>query len=1187
MNIFSKIKDQFQEVFGGGPNPIEFGKSIIEGFRGREPEFTEDRAQEFQSQNIGQQLFSPEFAQEAASNTRNLFTGIRDFGVDVLRAFPREGAGAVIEGSARLQGLDPKEQELKRAPEGSVVRKAQDIVFGEEPVRSLSAQGEEVLESFGAGEDVTEKFGLPLGLTFLGLDLLPGGQGKKKIIDELANTRNVSKVQDILRSIGIGDEVSQEAATTIAKTRNTDEIGNIVNNLADIQGVERVVPTTPIPRTIQQFDDLPFEQQDEVFEFLSKDIQDEIFSSVRFADDVGRSPAADIADKIVRGEMKVRVPKGIKTEAVEALGKGTYARVFRNDPTLSTLDELANDVGVSSSELLESIQGAIQRRTVTKQQALETRKATQASIKAERVNRKRTTKELKGVISQVKEEKKLNSTVVSRLKGKYGIKEMKNATPDQLKKVYAEMQDLLPADEFLPMGQVRALQKFGINSTTTKREATRILGDVANWKKRTFTFFNFFKTIDDKIDSIAGKDADKVKEVLTRPRAEAVTKMFEEEIQLKREMREMLNKLGVNDKKARALIMRYGEGRISLDSLKEADSRWSDIVQADKWFRSKYDSLLEETNNVLRKFYPEDKLIPKRQDYYTHFHEMNALWQTVTGKGGDINPVLEGISEFTKPNRRFNPFALQRKGGMSFVEDAGRAFEAYLNPILHNKHLSETIVRHKAVADILAHNTIETRNVNLFIRSLREHANNLANKTNSFDRSLMNNVFGRNALNLINASSRRFGANRIVGNVGSAIMQISGLPTSVLENNIIRTSRGLFVQAVSPLNRAKDPILESRFLIRRYGEKGLRPGETVFPSKIQQGGRILSIPFEFIEQNITKAIWRASFDNAFAQGFRGEKLIQEADEIAERIVGGRAPGEKALAFESGILSLPLQFQLEVNAHAMSWKRNVFDKMFSDPVKATRASIETAATLFLFNTLFEKTMGRTPLPDPIRAATDAAETDTWPEKIGRIAGEGLSSAPGGQFVANLVPQDVKQRIFGRSEVGIYPGGIPLASALSGGFRDPGRFVYDFVLPYGGGQLKKIVEGADALAKGGSYNRSGKLQFPINQSEWLRVVLLGKYSTPTAKEYFDKQRTVLTEKQTVEYFLRTRKGEKPSDVYNDVTKERRQNEYKREIQREIVQQIKNKPNEGLALFELWKKQGIIDSEMEKEIIEALTE
>jgi len=784
--------------------------------------------------------------------------------------------------------------------------------------------------------------------------------------------------------------------------------------------------------------------------------------------------------------------------------------------------------------------------------------------------------------------KELDSGILSRIKEKHGIKEWSNANKEQLQSVLDDLRLLKKGDKMLPKGQVEALKEFGIKITTTKEEAAKMLGEITEWKQKTKTrFFNFFKTIDQKITNTAGKDAEKVKNILTRPREEAVAKMFKEEIKLKTAMKDMLDNFGINNAKDRGLIMRFGEKRMSLEELKKANpNKWQDIIEADKWFRKQYDELLETTNAEMRRLkYPEDKLIPKRQDYYTHAQEFGKMWEVIKNTGGDISPVLEQVSEFTRPNRKFNPFALRRKGGMEFVEDAGKAFEAYLTPVLNNKYLTESIIRHRAVADILAHNTLQSKNLNQFIGSLRYAADNLAGKTNPFDRPLMNFVVGRKGIQLLNMVAQRFGKNRIIGNIGSALMQISGIPNSVLRNNFIRTSKGLLTQAVSPLLGANDPLLKSKALLIRYGEKGLQHGETVFPTITEKGGKLLGIPFVVIEKNISKALWRASFDNAYSQGFRGQELMTKADEIFKSVVGSRAIGEKAMAFESGVLSIPLQFQLEVNTHAQLWKEEVFSKIFKDPVKATRAAIETSITLFLMNTLFEKTMGRTPLPDPIRAIGEATEADSWFEGVGRIAGEGLSSVAGGQFIANLMPEEFKKKYFGRSEVGIYPGGIPIATALSGGFKTPSNYVYDFILPYGGGQLKKILQGIEGLDKMGSYNKAGKLQFPINQNQWLQVITFGKYSTKEAKEYFDKQRQPLTEKQTVEYFLRTQKGENPQEVYKDIMKDRIRKEYEREIIKEVIKKVKDKPDEGFALIQLWKKQGIISNKMEEDIINGL--
>jgi|6_EtaG_2_1085325.scaffolds.fasta_scaffold01192_10 hypothetical protein len=924
-----------------------------------------------------------------------------------------------------------------------------------------------------------------------------------------------------------------------------------------------------------------FEQRVEETAEISKQlgaIREELSSKILGITGVGLMTYLDVT---VGGGVKKKVTKEVFEQAVKEFGEKKTIRLLKEggEPLLKknlrlpsvirptttkgravAEFKLAEAAKKEKKDLLDSIKLDIERgikRGIYKERGL-----------------------IKKKITKMQEQKELSGNALKLLREKNEIREWKNATQKQLDAVLDDLDALKKGDEFLSRPQVISLEEFGIKPWTTKREIGEILGDVTNWKKRNNRLLNSLKTMENRIEVSAGKDADKVKDILTRPRAKAVTGMIDEELTLKTEMREVIfDKLKLKSKKDQALIMRFGEKRMTLEALqKVSPKKWKNIVEADQWFRAKYDELLDSTNTVLRKF--GQKEIPKRKDYYTHFQEVGSLWSGALKKGIEINPALEGISMFTKPNSKFNPFAQARKGG-KFEENAVRAFEAYLAPTLNNKYITPEIIRHNAIADILAYNTMDTKNLNTFIHSLRDAANSLAGKTNPFDRLLMDKLLGRKPIELIRKASQRFAANRIVGSVSAALMQPAAIPSSVLRNGTIKTARGLLMQVGAPLMK-NDPLLKSDFLIRRYGKKNLMPGESVMPTKTAKGAKYLSIPFNVIEKNVTKGIWRASFDTAYREGFRGKKLLTVADEIAASVVGGRAIGEKALAFESGLLSLPLQFQLEVNAHAQLWKTRVFDQIFKKPHKAMKAAVETSISLYLFNTFYEALLGRTPLPDPIRAIQDASDAEDWKEAAGRMIGEGLSSVPGGQFVANFFPQELKKKYFGRSEVGIYPGGIPVINAVEGVFYKKENGIYDFVLPYGGGQLKRIIEGVEGINQKGVFNKKGKLKFPVLPSDAVQVVLFGKYSTEEAKEYFDKQRQPLSEKQTLEYFSRTRKGEDPIEAYEAVAANRIRKELDREIVQTVYQKIRSNSTQGFLLIQLWKKQGIIDDKLEKEIL-----
>ncbi|GAH94222.1 unnamed protein product, partial [marine sediment metagenome] len=55
------------------------------------------------------------------------------------------------------------------------------------------------------------------------------------------------------------------------------------------------------------------------------------------------------------GREKMRVPIGTKTEWMEALGKGKYMQIFRDDPNLDYPDAVASNLGISENELREQI----------------------------------------------------------------------------------------------------------------------------------------------------------------------------------------------------------------------------------------------------------------------------------------------------------------------------------------------------------------------------------------------------------------------------------------------------------------------------------------------------------------------------------------------------------------------------------------------------------------------------------------------------------------------------------------------------------------------------------------------------------------------------------------------------------------------------------------------------------------
>lgn len=83
-----------------------------------------------------------------------------------------------------------------------------------------------------------------------------------------------------------------------------------------------------------------------------------------------------------------------------------------------------------------------------------------------------------------------------------------------------------------------------------------------------------------------------------------------------------------------------------------------------------------------------------------------------------------------------------------------------------------------------------------------------------------------------------------------------------------------------------------------------------------------------------------------------------------------------------------------------------------------------------------------------------------------------------------------------------------------------FVSYLLLPAGGGQIKKSIQGLqmfdDDFPIAGSYTDSGKLRFSVEETPGniAQATLFGQYASKTARQYFDEEHAPLSDKQTKE-------------------------------------------------------------------------
>jgi hypothetical protein len=509
-----------------------------------------------------------------------------------------------------------------------------------------------------------------------------------------------------------------------------------------------------------------------------------------------------------------------------------------------------------------------------------------------------------------------------------------------------------------------------------------------------------------------------------------------------------------------------------------------------------------------------NKRVPKRKNYFRHFKELNSGVTgliNIMGSPYQIDPKLAGISEFTKPKSKWASF-MQQRGFGDYTADAVGGFLDYIRPASYAVHIDPHITKFRQLAKDIADGTQNTKNANNLILFLNDYANSLAGKTNKFDRLIQDMIpGGRKTFAVINWLNRRARANAVLGNLRSSITQIANIPAGIAEvNDPVALSKGMGETLANILGRGSKAIEQSDFITERYVNSVFDKFDTKLASKPKQfAAWLLGAGDEFG----TRFTWNSAYYKALKDGIPNP--TKYADDLTRNVVAGRGIGEVPLMQQSKLFQTFFPFTLEVGNIAHVMGKQIKGKEFSKLITFVIAN-------FVFNEIAESAYGDRPLPDPIDAMMDILSQDdpNFISTIGRLGGETLSNIPGGQTIASLWPEyetDVtsplgdytipsRQQLFGDSDPTRYGTGFLLQEAL----RDP---FYKLALPWGGGQLKKTVQGAEALQEGG-YIKDGKLRYlvPPTTENIAKSLMFGRSATPEAREYFEKDRRPLSEQQT---------------------------------------------------------------------------
>lgn len=697
-------------------------------------------------------------------------------------------------------------------------------------------------------------------------------------------------------------------------------------------------------------------------------------------------------------------------------------------------------------------------------------------------------------------------------------------------------------------------------------------------------------------------------------------------------------------------------------------------------FRKIYDELFQMMNETrIRNGYEP---VNYRNGYFPHFQPGDgdgilARFGKAMGVTTDVTALpttINGLTHTFRPGIQWFGNAQERLG-FNTVYDAVEGFDKYIEGVSDVIFQTDNIQRLRALATQIRYRTGDEgirkqiddvlTNPNLteeekqdrisriyesgryalsnFVAELDEYTNLLANKKSRSDRG-MERAIGRRAYNVMKALEQRLGANMVAINPGSWLTNFIPLVqgNAMLDRGMLlrgmwdtlkayRSDDGIVNQSSFLTNRrGSDPIVKSYEQGERAAGGAKKVGQTIGKA-FGKSGEILASPMEFIDYFVADSLVRARYRQNLGKGMSEDAAMEDADAFAAGVMADRSKGAMPTLFYSRnpMVKLFTQFQLEVNNQISYILKDIpREKRKNSGRSITAMLLKFFLGSWLFNEIFEFTIGRRPTLDPIGILNDTAGDLTgW--ELPNLVELGLGAVSGN------MPS------FQTEQVGLYDAGInmfenaaeqmPFIGGLLGGGRLPiSSAIPDFAtawnaltndewssekrwqeirdevlekpvtylaLPFGGGQLKKIYEGIEGILEGGSYvvNAEGErqLQYPIYADTTgeaignaVRATLFGRTSLPTGQEWIESGFGMLSADQTAVYEGMLEAGISGREAYELIESmrqaEKTDTESKADQQRRILEES-GISGEGKSIAYY----GMLASDRERELMTSLND
>ena len=553
---------------------------------------------------------------------------------------------------------------------------------------------------------------------------------------------------------------------------------------------------------------------------------------------------------------------------------------------------------------------------------------------------------------------------------------------------------------------------------------------------------------------------------------------------------------------------------------------------------------------------------------------------------------INGLTYMFKPGIKWFGHALERIG-YETTYDAVQGFDRYIEGVADVIHHTDDIQNLRALSRWIRYSTgddgmreqfdaimanpdfdEETKDektkklyadgrfaLNKYVVWLEEYTNLLAGKKSRHDRDL-EDALNRQIYNAAKNLESRVAANMISINIPSWLTNFIPLTqaSALVSTKSLLKGMGATLKAY----KSDDGIVSrSTFLTNRRGS------DPLVQTWAQKTSAALGKGMEIIDSFTADSIVRARYYDNLKKGLSEDAAMSEADSFAASVMADRSKGATPTLFQqkNPVTKLFTQFQLEVN--------NQLSYLLKDIPRETRekgiAALAMALLKFmvgawLYNEVYEFVIGRRPALDVLGIINDTVGDISGYELpnlvelgAGAIGGDVPSfetekGKVAGGLVTNILEELPFTTILNLAGLDVDAGRYPIASALPNVSKiakafaegvpankriqtltkELGKPAAYILPPFGGGQVKRIIEAIATVSRGGSYTIDNEgnqiLQYPLYRDNTYETLLatmgaaiFGKSTITTGREWVESGFKSLSAKDTAVYQALVELGE----------------------------------------------------------------